>query len=115
MKKYLIMALCLAFYSSSFAMAQNNVAKPSVENYKTKIMNIDQQIIQLIAERRGWRDKMLKLEKKQNLPSYDPFKDQSLANTCTSFAIQYDVSPKLVAEVFDILNNKNLQPADQSF
>lgn len=51
------------FYSSSFAMAQNNVAKPSVENYKTKIMNIDQQIIQLIAERRGWRDKMLKLEK----------------------------------------------------
>ncbi|MDE4957563.1 chorismate mutase, partial [Francisella tularensis subsp. holarctica] len=28
MKKYLIMALCLAFYSSSFARAQNNVAKP---------------------------------------------------------------------------------------
>ncbi|MDE5014684.1 chorismate mutase, partial [Francisella tularensis subsp. holarctica] len=77
MKIYLILALCLAFYSSSFAIAQNNVAKHSVENYKTKIMNIDQQIIQLIAERRVWRDKMLKLEKKQNLPSYDPFKDQS--------------------------------------
>ncbi|MDE4990558.1 chorismate mutase, partial [Francisella tularensis subsp. holarctica] len=55
MKIYLIMALCLAFYSSSFAMAQNNVAKTSVENYKTKIMNIDLLIIQLIAERRGWR------------------------------------------------------------
>ncbi|MDE5002791.1 chorismate mutase, partial [Francisella tularensis] len=75
MKKYIIMAICLAFYSSSFAMSQNNVAKPSVENYKTKIMNIDQKIIQLIAERRGWRDKMLKLEKKQNIPRYDPFKD----------------------------------------
>ncbi|MDE5035879.1 chorismate mutase, partial [Francisella tularensis subsp. holarctica] len=23
--------------------------------------------------------------------------------------------PKLVAEVFDMLNNKNMQPADQSF
>lgn len=44
MKKYLIMALCLAFYSSSFAMAQNNATKPSVERYKTKIMNADQQI-----------------------------------------------------------------------
>lgn len=58
---------------------------------------------------------MLKLEQKQNLPSYDPFKDQSLVNTRTSFALQYDVSPKLVAEIFDILNSKNLQPADQSF
>ncbi|MFV9972957.1 MAG: chorismate mutase [Francisella endosymbiont of Hyalomma asiaticum] len=115
MKKYLIMALCLAFYSSSFAMAQNNATKPSVECYKTKIMNADQQIIQLIADRRGLRDKMLKLEKKQNLPNYDPFKDQSLANTRTSFAIQCDVSPNLVSEVFDLLNRKNLQPADQSF
>ncbi|GAB4223146.1 MAG: chorismate mutase [Francisella sp.] len=96
-------------------MAQRTVSAPTVDSYKTKIMNIDQQIIQLMAERRGWRDKMLKLEKKQNLPYYDPFYDKSLAEVRTSFALQYNISPKLVAEVFDILNSKNLQMADQSF
>lgn len=58
---------------------------------------------------------MLKLEKNQNLPNYDLIKDQSLANPRTSFAIQYNVSLKLVAEIFDILNSKNLQPTYQSF
>lgn len=95
-------------------MAQNNVSKPSVESYKAKIMNSDQKIIQLIAERKGWRKKMLKFERKQNLKHYDPFEDKGLANTRTSFAIQYDVSPKLVTEIFDILN-KDTQTADQSF
>ena len=113
MKKYLILALGLAFGSSVFAMA-TNPQKPSVENYKSKIMNADQQIVQLMAERKGWRKKMLKLEQKQNLAHYDPFADNSLANTRTSFAIQYDVSPKLVKEVFDLLN-KDTQTADQSF
>ncbi|MED7819701.1 MULTISPECIES: chorismate mutase [unclassified Francisella] len=96
-------------------MAHNNAKQPSVESYRTKIINADQQIIQLIAERKGWRKKMLKLEKKQNLPSYDPFKDSSLEKTRTSFAIQYDVSPKLVDQVFNILNTQDLQTADQSF
>ncbi|AIT08862.1 chorismate mutase [Candidatus Francisella endociliophora] len=113
MKKYIILALGFVFCSSVFAMATNS-AKPSVEGYKAKIMNADQQIVQLMAERKGWRKKMLKLEKKQNLEHYDPFEDKSLANTRTSFAIQYDVSPKLVKEIFDILN-KDTQTADQSF
>jgi chorismate mutase len=92
-----------------------NQEKPSVAQYKAKIMNADQQIIQLIAQRNGLRAKMLKLEKKEKLPSYDPFKDQSLANTRTSFAIQYDVSPQLVDEVFGILNTKDINLVDQSF
>lgn len=36
------MALCLAFYSSAFAMAQNNATKSSIELHKAKIMNADQ-------------------------------------------------------------------------
>lgn len=113
MKKYIILALSIVIFSSSFSMA-TNTAEPSVESYKAKIMNADQQIVQLMAERKGWRKKMLKLEQKQNLPSYDPFEDKSLANTRTSFAIQYDVSPKLVEDVFDLLN-KDTQTADQTF
>ncbi|WP_442902192.1 chorismate mutase [Francisella sp. 19X1-34] len=115
MKKCIIFILSFACCCSSFAMARNNAAKPSVESYKTKILNADQQIIELIAERKGWRKKMLKLEKKQDLPNYDPFKDKSLDKTRTSFAIQYDVSPRLVDEIFNILNTQDLKTADQSF
>ncbi|ASG67769.1 chorismate mutase [Francisella halioticida] len=111
----MVIILSFVCYCSSFAMAHNNVSKPSIESYKAKIINADQQIIQLIAERKGWRKKMLKLEKKQNLPNYDSFKDKSLERTRTSFAIQYDVSPRLVDEVFSMLNTQGLQTADQSF
>ncbi|QLE78434.1 chorismate mutase [Francisella sp. Scap27] len=117
MKKVLIPALLVSLLASSsaFAMANSNVAGPSIEGYKTKLMNTDQELIKMIAQRKGIRKKMLKFEKKNNLPTYDPFEDKSFEKTRLAFAVQYDVSPALVNEIFNTLNTTDLQTAEQSF
>lgn len=117
MKKILIPTLLVSFFTSGsvYAMASSNPAQPSIEGYKTKLMNTDQELIKMIAQRKGIRKKMLKFEKKNSLPTYDPFEDKSFEKTRLSFAVQYDVSPNLVNQIFDTLNTTDLQTAEQSF
>lgn len=93
-------------YSLSFAMSPSSfVAKPTSGKYESEIMDADEQIIKFIAKRQELRNQMLDLQKNQKLPSNDPFEDKDLAAMRTNFAIQYNVSPKLIDQVFDVLNS----------
>lgn len=106
MKRYLLAITGVALYSLSFAMSPSSfVAKPTSGKYESEIMDADEQIIKFIAKRQELRNQMLDLQKNQKLPSNDPFEDKDLAATRTNFAIQYNVSPKLVDQVFDVLNS----------
>ncbi|AJI53426.1 chorismate mutase [Francisella philomiragia] len=112
MKKYILILLSLAAFSLSFAMSPSSfVAKPTSGKYESEIMDADEQIIKFIAKRQELRNQMLDLQKNQKLPSNDPFEDKDLAATRTNFAIQYNVSPKLVDQVFDVLNSSAQKPA----
>ena len=116
MKKQLSLAIVgLTFCSSLFAMASSNTGQPSMENYKRKLTNADQELVRVIAERKAIRKQMFKFEKKHKLATYDPFNDEKLKKPYGSFAVQYDVSPQLVDKIFGILNTSDLQTAEQSF
>ncbi|MEY8703322.1 chorismate mutase [Francisella philomiragia] len=108
MKRYLLVIIGIVLYSSSFAMSPSSFFdKPTLSKYETEIMHADEQIIKHIAKRQELRNQMLDLQKKQNLPSNDPFQDKDLAATRTNFAIEYNVNPKLVDEIFSILNSQD--------
>ncbi|MEY8765476.1 MULTISPECIES: chorismate mutase [Francisella] len=106
MKKYLLMLVSISIFGMSFAMTPSSfIAKPTPSKYESEIMHADEQIIKSIAERQELRSKMLDLQKEQNLPDSDPFQDKDLEATRTNFAIEYNVNPKLVDEIFSILNS----------
>ncbi|GMN88800.1 chorismate mutase [Francisella sciaenopsi] len=106
MKKYLVAIISIGLCSSSFAMSPGSfIDKPTLSKYEAEIMHADEQIIKHIAKRQELRNQMLDIQKKQNLPSSDPFQDKDLAATRTNFAIEYNVNPKLVNEIFSILNS----------
>ena len=116
MRKQLSLVLGgLVCCSSLFAMAISNTGMPSMENYKMKLTNADQELVKVIAERKAIRSQMFEFERKNKLPTYDPFNDQKLKKPYNSFAVQYDVSPQLVNQIFGILNTSDLKTAEQSF
>ena len=116
MKKQLSLILGgLVCCSSLFAMASSNTGQKSMENYKIKLTNADQELVRVIAERKAIRKQMFKFERKNKLPAYDPFNDEKLKKPYNSFAVQYDVSPQLVNQIFGILNTSDLVTAEQSF
>ncbi len=116
MKKQISLAIAgLTFSTSLFAMASSKTGQPSMENYKRKLTNADQELVRVIAERKAIRKQMFKFERKHKLPAYDPFKDEKLEKSYSSFAVQYDVSPQLVYKIFGILNTSDLVTAEQTF
>ncbi|AJC49115.1 chorismate mutase [Allofrancisella guangzhouensis] len=96
-------------WCSVFAMSRANT--PSLDQYRTKITNIDQEIIRLIAQREQIVKQVGKYKKKHNLAVYDPDREAKLKKIHEAIAVQYDVSPELVNNVFDVIisNSRNLE------
>ena len=111
MKKQLSLVLVgLVCCGSLMAMGKRPPA-PTLEDYRTKITNTDQEIIRLMAVRDGVVKKVGKYKKANKLDVYDPNREEELKKAHIAIAIQYDVSPKVVVDVFDaiITNSKNIE------
>ncbi|KEI35930.1 chorismate mutase [Allofrancisella frigidaquae] len=110
MKKTItILIVGIICWGSVSAMGKHNT--PSLDQYRTKITNIDQEIIRLIAQREQIVKQVGKYKKKHNLAVYDPDREAKLKKTHEAIAMQYDVSPELVNNVFDVIisNSRDLE------
>jgi len=102
MKKVTLIISSTLIFGSLFAMGQKP-AEPTLEAYRSKITNTDQEIIRLIAVRDGIVKKIGKYKKAHGLDIYETSRMVNLKKEHTAMAIQYDVSPEVVDNVFDVI------------
>ena len=95
---------------SLMAMSKNPTA-PTLNDYRAKITNIDQEIIDLIAKRDNIVKEVGKYKKVHKLNVYDPEREAKLKKVHTAMAIKSGVSLEVVDNVFDAIftNSKNLE------
>lgn len=75
----------------------------SIENLRDDILNVDQQIIELIAKRQEIVIQIGEYKKAHNLPVFDSEREKKLKQIHDELCIINGVSPLVVEEVFNIL------------
>ena len=74
-----------------------------IEELRLQITEVDAKIIELIAARRDVVRKIGEYKRQHNLPVFDPTREALLKELHDTVCMEHDLSPDMVANVFEVL------------
>ncbi len=77
-----------------------NTNMDHIENIRQSIDNIDQQLIELLAKRFLCSEKIAKEKKKNDLPIFDPNREEQLFEAIETYAKSAKFEPRIAHSIF---------------
>lgn len=72
----------------------------NLEHLRQAVDKLNAEIIELFSERLKVTKEIAKMKKQQNLPVFDPLREEEQRGLLRELAKRYDLSPQLIEEIF---------------
>lgn len=78
----------------------------SLAHWRKEIDKVDRKIIQLLAKRFEITEKVGIYKAENNLPSYDPIRENNQIQTIENLAKHFGLEPLIAQEIFTLIRNR---------